>query len=358
MVPVYAAQPRGVTSYLCIKRFFFRFCKIIGLFKIADRLTRRGLRIICYHGFSIADESLFSGRTFINPNTFERRLALLKRKGFRVLGLGEALDLLDRDALPPRSVVITIDDGFDSVFSQAYPILKRYGYSATVYVTTYYMIAQNPVFNLAAQYLLWKTASAEIDLTGLGLSKSGIHSLRREEEKTALMGEIIRFGEERCDEVGRAVLALALAKRLGVDYDAVIKSRILTIMSPEQVKELSVSGIDIELHTHRHVFPLDHDRAIEEIRENRAVLEPLLGKKLVQFCYPAGFWAKEQWPWLAEAAMRSAVTCDTGFNFKYTPRYGLKRFGDDEYLSHIEFEAELCGFAEILRMVKRRFRFL
>ena len=281
----------------------------------------------------------------------------MKRKGFRVIGLREALDLLDRDALPPRSVVITIDDGFDSVHSQAYPILKRYGFSATVYVTTYYMIAQNPVFNLAAQYLFWKTASAEVDLTGLGLPKSGMHSLRSEKGKTALLGEIIRFGEEKCNEAGRMVLALELAKRLGVDYDAIIKSRILTIMSPEQVKELSVSGIDIQLHTHRHVFPLDHNRAIGEIRDNRAVLEPLLGKKLVHFCYPAGFWAREQWPWLAEAAIQSAVTCDKGFNDKKTPRYGLKRFGDDEYLSHIEFEAELCGFAEMLRVVKRRFRF-
>jgi len=75
------------------------------------------------------------------------------------------------------------------------------------------------------------------------------------------------------------------------------------------------------------------------------------------FCYPAGIWAKEQWPWLAETGIRSAVTCDKGFNYKKTPRYGLKRFGDDEHLSQIEFEAEVCGFTEIFRAMKRGFRF-
>lgn len=357
MLPAYAAQPRGIAVYLCLKRLFYRFCKMIGLFHLSDRLTRRGLRIICYHGFSLADESSFSGRTFIDPDTFEKRLAFLNRKGFRVIGLDEALDFLDRDALPPRSIVITIDDGFESVYSLAHPRLKRYGFPATVYVTTYYALEQNPVYNLVVQYLFWKPANVEIDLTGLGMARNGIYSLRREEERTALLWEIVRFGNEECDERGRIELTRKLGERLGVDYEAVVRSRILTIMTLEQIKELSASGVDIELHTHRHVFPLDHDRAIMEIRENRAVLEPLLGKKLVHFCYPAGIWAKEQWPWLAEAGMRSAVTSDRGINFEKTPRYGLRRFGDDERLSQIEFEAEVCGFAELFRAMKRGFRF-
>jgi peptidoglycan/xylan/chitin deacetylase (PgdA/CDA1 family) len=284
-------------------------------------------------------------------------LAFLKNKGFRVIELGEALDFLDRDALPPRSVVITIDDGFDSVYSLAHPILKRYGFPATAYITTYYALEQNPVYNLVVQYLFWKTAKAEVDLTGLGMPKSGIHSLRREEEKTALLWQIVHFGNEECDETGRVELTRKLGERLGVDYDAIMKSRILTIMTLEQIKGLSASGVDIELHTHRHAFPLDHERAIGEICQNRAVLEPLLGKKLVHFCYPGGIWAREQWSWLAETGMRSAVTCDRGFNFEKTPRYGLKRFGDSESLSQIEFEAEVCGFTEVFRAMKRGFGF-
>jgi peptidoglycan/xylan/chitin deacetylase (PgdA/CDA1 family) len=357
MLPVYKAQPWGVVAYLRLKRLFLHFCKMLGLFRLSDRVTRRGVRILCYHGFSMADESAFSRRTFIDPDTFEARMAFLKKGGFHVLGLGEALDLLDQEAVPPRSVVITIDDGFYSVYSMAYPALKKYAFAATIYVTTYYALQQNPVFNLTAQYLFWKTSKAELDITGLGMSRTGSVSLRTDGEKTAILEEVLRHGNATCDETGRVVLIRNLAGRLGVDYESIRENRIFHLMTLEQTAELSAAGMDIELHTHRHHFPLDHDRAIAEIVENRAVLEPLLRKTLVHFCYPSGIWAKEQWPWLTETGMRSAVTCDLGLNFGKTPRYGLKRIGDDEGLSQIEFEAEVSGFAEVVRAMKRGFRF-
>lgn len=357
ILPVNKAQPWVVMAYLCLKRIFLHLCKMLGLFHLSDLLMRRGVRILCYHGFTIADESAFSRRTFIDPDTFEERMAFLKKKGFRVLGLDEALDLLDRDAVPPRSVVITIDDGFHSVYAKAYPVLKKYAFPATIYVTTYYALKQNPIFKLTAQYLFWKTAMAELDLTGFGMPETGVISLRTAEEKADILEEILRHGNDACDEPGRVAFIRNLAGRLGVDYEGIRENRILTIMTLEQIKELSAAGIDIELHTHRHHFPLDHERAIAEIRENRAVLEPLLGKTLVHFCYPSGIWAKEQWPWLLETGMRSAVTCELGLNFGKTQRYGLKRIGDDEGLSQIEFEAEVRGFAEVLRAIKRGFRF-
>jgi peptidoglycan/xylan/chitin deacetylase (PgdA/CDA1 family) len=354
---VYAARPLHVTVYLCIKRMLLHFCKAIGLFRLAARLTLHGLRILCYHGFSVADESEFSRRTFIDADTFVKRMAFLKRNGFHVLGLDEALDLLDRGAVPPLATVITIDDGFYSVYAKAHPVFKTFAFPVTVYVTTYYTLRQNPVFNLVVSYLFWKTTNRELDLTGLGLPRTGVVSLRAEGEKTAVLEEIIRHGNAACDETGRVALSRALGERFGINYDGIRESRMFTIMTLEQIRELSASGVDIELHTHRHVFPLDHDRATAEIRENRAVLEPFLGKKLVHFCYPSGIWAREQWPWLAEAGIRSAVTCDRGFNFKKTPRYGLKRIGDDEGLSQIEFEAEAYGFMEVLRAMKHGFRF-
>lgn len=357
MLPVYRVPRSGVAVYLCLKRILLHFCKMLGLFRLSDHLTRRGVRILCYHGFSMADESAFSKRTFIDPGTFEKRMAFLKREGFRVLALDEALDLLDHDAVTPRSVVITIDDGFDSVYVKACPVLKRHAFPATLYVTTYYALEQNPVFDLTAQYVFWKTARTELDLTGLGMPGTGVISFRTNKEKAGLLEGILRHGTAACDEAGRVVLVRKLAERLGVDYEGIRKSHILTMMTLERIKELSVAGIDIELHTHHHGFPLDHDRAIAEIRENRAVLEPLLGKTLVHFCYPSGIWAKEQWPWLAETGMRSAVTCDLGLNFGKTQRYGLKRIGDDEGLSQIEFEAEVLGFAEVLRAMTRGFRF-
>ena len=54
-----------------------------------------------------------------------------------MITLGELLDFLQyRHALPKRSVVITIDDGYKSAYEIAYPILKRYGFTATLFIYT------------------------------------------------------------------------------------------------------------------------------------------------------------------------------------------------------------------------------
>ena len=49
--------------------------------------------------------------------------------------------------------------------------------------------------------------------------------------------------------------------------------------------------------------------------------------------------------------IKSAVTCEIGLNSKNTPKYLLKSFGDSEMMSQIEFEAEVYGFAELLRIM-------
>lgn len=351
--------PRGEPSpavglYLALKRGLYHLCKWIGLFRLARRLTRGRLRIICYHGFSMADESLFLPRTFIGPDTFRRRMELLSESGFEVLGLEGALQGLRRGDLPPLAAVITIDDGFYSMYRVAYPVLRERSFPATVYVTTYYAVKGTPVFGLAVDYLFWKTAMTVFDATGLGLPFSDPVPIGTAAERSRTAREIILFGESRLDEPGRIALSKAIAGRLGVDYDAVVRSRILSIMSAEEIGELSRAGIDIQLHTHRHDLGAGREDLLREIADCRSVLEPIVGRPLVHFCYPGGRWRREQWAWLGEAGIASGATCDRGLNDASTPVLGLKRFGDDEAMARIEFEAELSGFAELLRSLVAR----
>jgi len=71
----------------------------------------------------------------IQPEVFRRGMARLYEHGYRTLGLLEAVDCLRRGApFPDRSVVITFDDGYQSVYDMAFPVLQRYGMSATVFL--------------------------------------------------------------------------------------------------------------------------------------------------------------------------------------------------------------------------------
>lgn len=73
----------------------------------------------------------------VSAELFERHLQWLTRFRCRVLSLDEALDCVDRGkTLPRRSVVITFDDGYAETYSVAWPLLKRHGFPATVFIAT------------------------------------------------------------------------------------------------------------------------------------------------------------------------------------------------------------------------------
>jgi peptidoglycan/xylan/chitin deacetylase (PgdA/CDA1 family) len=335
-----------------LKRTFLQAFKYLGLFSLARFLTRRGLRILCYHGFALSDESDFRPKLFMRPETFQTRMRYLSAQGYPVLSLDQACHGLEKGSLPDDAVAITIDDGFYSVFRCAAPVLKVHSLPATVYVTSYYSQMQSPIFRLVVQYMFWKTPENDLDTAGLRLPLSGKLPLRPNEKKDSIMWEIIRFGETRLEEPERRILAYELGTRLGVDYSNIQKTRELSLLNPQEIRDLATEGMDIQLHTHRHRLPEEQGLVEREIRQNREFLEPLVSKKLQHLCYPSGVWSKRHWPWLDRLEIISATTCGPGLNYAETPRLGLRRFLDGENISQIEFEAELSGFSEILRWVR------
>ena len=330
--------------------------KWAGLFALARRLTSGQLRILCYHGLSLEDEHRFRPRLFIRPDLLRHRLRTLRSHRFPVLSLDRALERLAEGNLPPCATVVTFDDGFFSNFSPGLGILQEFDIPATVYVTTYYVAKGRPVFRLVVQYLFWKTRQVALDLTGLGLGRQGIVTLGDNAAKDAVMWEIIHEAEAHFDEDRRSALSKELARRLDVACDRLLASRSLNLMTSDEIRSMAESGIDIQLHTHRHRFPIDRGIIEREIGDNRACLEGLLGHPRSHLCYPSGQWSREQWPWLEAVHIRSGVTCDPGLNDADTPRLGLRRFLDADDLSQIEFESEIYGLSEILRRFRSRLR--
>lgn len=70
------------------------------------------------------------------PRVFRRAVEMLREAGARTLALSDLLECLrSGDPFPPRSIVITFDDGYRSLYEVAFPLLQRHGLSATVFLT-------------------------------------------------------------------------------------------------------------------------------------------------------------------------------------------------------------------------------
>lgn len=90
--------------------------------------------VLCYHQFSAKKSK---NRISVSAETFDRQMAYLKDNGYSVITLKQFDDFIEYRRRPPKkSVVITIDDGWKTVKSIAYPILKKYGFTAVLFVYT------------------------------------------------------------------------------------------------------------------------------------------------------------------------------------------------------------------------------
>jgi peptidoglycan/xylan/chitin deacetylase (PgdA/CDA1 family) len=89
--------------------------------------------ILTYHRF--AEDC--SSPLCMPAKTFERQMQYLKENGYHVITAEDLVAFLGyRRGLPQKSVLITMDDGYRSVYNIAYPILKKYGFKATLFIYT------------------------------------------------------------------------------------------------------------------------------------------------------------------------------------------------------------------------------
>ena len=103
----------------------------VWLARTRGRPDERVLRILLYHRVADDDDPLA-----VRPRRFRDQMNHLASEGFAVVGLLDALDLLDSGTISPRTVGLTFDDGFADVRDEALPVLAAHGFRATVFVST------------------------------------------------------------------------------------------------------------------------------------------------------------------------------------------------------------------------------
>ncbi len=327
-----------------------RALKVSGIFDSVgrSRWRQRRLLILCYHSLALDEENLWRPANFLTPIRLRERFEILKHEGYNVLPLGEALERLRRNDLAPRSVVLTFDDGTYDFYKLTYPLLKEYGFPATVYQTTYYCDRQMPVYSLICAYMLWKRRETVLRAA----PQIGIVSdfpLGAPEARQTALSQITAFADrEKLSTPQKNEVAAELAQRLDVDYKELLCKRVLQLMTLAEIAELADAGIAFELHTHRHRMPRDQALFAREIQDNRNAIESITKTRPVHFCYPSGDYDLMFLPWLAELGVISATTCDPGLASVQSRPLLLPRFIDTTGRTALEFESWLTGVGALL----------
>ncbi len=344
---------RRRTGRLSLKKHLFRAANASGLGKaIRDSQWRRQrLSILCYHSISLRDEHEGLPKLYMTASFFKKRMQYLRRQGFNVLPLSEALTAMYAGTLPRRSVALTFDDGTRDFFECAVPILSELNIPATVYITTSYSERRWPVFDTAIRYLVWRARGSDIDVGAVCGMPSLLGAPLASDEACFATGMSVRNEAVRLgfSAVQKHELLHKLASAIGVDFDAFVGGGQFQIMPPEQISKLPTPLIDIGLHTHRHRMPRDEHLFGREIQDNQeSICRSANGRKPTHFCYPSGEYGKIFLPWLDSAGISSATTCVPGLATRRSNPLLLPRFIDTMATSEDTFASWLDGTSEWL----------
>jgi peptidoglycan/xylan/chitin deacetylase (PgdA/CDA1 family) len=194
----------------------FRFDRFatLYLFSPLQRYSfggQQSVPVLMYHSISDDAEAGVHPyyRTSTSPHQFASQMQYLSDNGYRTPSLSETIDQLKGRAVGDlKMVVITFDDGYSDFYREAFPVLTRFGLSATVYLPTSF-IGDRPLQFKNRDCLTW----AEVR----ELQKSGIlfgsHTVTHPQlatlEATAVRGELANSKTAIEDKLGEAIDSFA-----------------------------------------------------------------------------------------------------------------------------------------------------
>jgi peptidoglycan/xylan/chitin deacetylase (PgdA/CDA1 family) len=167
--------------------------------------------ILMYH--EIAEPSQTDSQLAVPPSAFASQLAYLHEAGFHTLTAGTLAEIMNGGTgkLPDRAVVLTFDDGFEDFHRQALPLLDRYGFTATLYVTTGWVQDNGPLpaGQRPGRMLCWSQV-AEAAAAGIEIgAHSRLHPQLDQLPRQQLREELRVSKTQLEDRLGRPVPGLA-----------------------------------------------------------------------------------------------------------------------------------------------------
>ncbi len=118
-----------------ISILLFSLIIFIGVFYFSWLSPKYTTPILMYHSISYE-----KGTFFVTPENLLKQMEYIKRNGYEVITLDELVrSIKDKSRLKRNKVVITLDDGYEDNFIYAYPVFKKFGFAAMIFLPTDYM---------------------------------------------------------------------------------------------------------------------------------------------------------------------------------------------------------------------------
>ena len=285
-------------------------------FPFLERRLERNFLVLAYHRVTDDDDPFFGG---VSTRIFARQIEVL-HNCFNVLPLDELVERAPRNDIPPRAIAITFDDGYRDNYVHAFPVLRRYGIPATIFVVTGALGNDSPIWHDRVFGMFRQTQSEAVSIEG---TRRPIRDLpERRAAMKSVLSRLRRLGPvERDREIERLGEALAVAQP--APYPK---------LTWDEVREMVRDGIVFGAHTVTHpiLTRIPLEEAVQEIASSKEALEHEIERPVTLFAYPNGRAEDFSEPIkraVKEAGFVCAVTTLWGVNDRHTDFFELRRVG-------------------------------
>lgn len=181
LIPLLASSPKQMTATM-----------------VADSENGTKVMVLNYHK---VDNTFIS--LAVRPDDFEAQMKYLSDNGYHTISPDELYDsLAGTGELPENPVLITFDDGYEDNYTNAYPILKKYGFKATIFVITSFLGKDK-------NYMTWDQAR-ELDANGISIESHTVdHKSMTDLTDEQLRMELVESKKKAEKELGHSVEYMA-----------------------------------------------------------------------------------------------------------------------------------------------------
>lgn len=282
-----------------------------GGLRLARYRNRAGFRILMYHRFPRGCEPALT-----------RQCAHL-RKHYHVLSMTEVARILSaREAFPPNSLAVTVDDGYRD-FLTGCRTFAAFRIPVTLYLTTGFVDRKLWFWVDQLHYLFEQAPSRRLSIP---------LSTGRTLEYPADSGYAVKEAFKELPNDERLRWMEALPGLLGVPMP-VHPPEENAPLTWEEIRRLSAEGVDLGAHTGTHPI-LSRVREDGDLRQeidgSKERIEEQTGRSVLHFCYPNGKWRDfdaRVVEMVRHARFETAVTTEPGLNFRGADPLRLLRIG-------------------------------
>ena len=324
-------------------------CRALGVLPLLQRVRgwlRSDVRILAYHRvLTLSDPDAFDFDLELvsaSAQQFRDQMLLLRRR-YRPTTLGALVTALDAgEQIPPDSVVVTFDDGYDDNYRVAFPILRELGVPATFFVCTGHVDSGRAFAYDWLVHMVLCTSATRLSVPELGLDVS-VPDGRADRRQ---LGGHLLDRMKLLPDVDQTSLIARLERDMGMPRE--MGPPDCRPMNWQQLREMHAAGMEIGSHgvDHRMMSKLSPTALDDELRLSKATLGRELGSEATLLSYPVGGDRALDDRVIAAAkalGYRAACSYICGTNrIDDRNRYALRRLPVEHDMGHAWFSAVLA----------------